>query len=233
MRILIIEDDRMIGEGLRRGLLDEGYAVNWLQDGAAALTALSDGQADYAAVLLDWGLGECSGLAVLKAARDSGNAVPVLIVTARDSIRDRIAGLDAGADDYLVKPFDFGELKARLRCVIRRAAGRAETGLVHGALALDPIGHRVSLNGADIALTAREFALLQAFLERPSIVLSRAQLEERLYSWDDSVESNVVEVLIHSVRKKLGASTIENVRGVGWRIGPAICGTQASPSPRG
>ena len=220
MRILIIEDDRMIGESLRRGLQDEGYAVNWVRDGNSALTALRDRQADYAAVLLDWGLPQRDGLDVLRAARDGGNRVPVLMVTARDAVDDRIAGLDAGADDYLVKPFDFAELKARIRSLVRRSAGRAQAELVHGRLSLNPATHRVRLDGVDINLSAREFSLLQGFLEHPGSVLSRARLEERLYSWDTPVESNVIEVLIHAVRKKLGAAAIENIRGVGWRIGP-------------
>ncbi len=219
MRILLIEDDRMIGESLQRGLRDEGYAVNWVRDGNSALTALRDQQADYAMALIDWGLPKRDGLAVLKAARSAGNRVPVLMVTARDAVEDRIIGLDAGADDYLVKPFDLAELKARIRSLLRRAAGRAESELVHGKLTLNPATHRVSLDGIDASLTAREFALLHALLERPGSVLSRAQLEERLYSWNDLIESNVIEVLIHGVRKKLGAGAIENVRGVGWRTG--------------
>lgn len=219
MRILLIEDDRMIGESLQRGLRDEGYAVNWVRDGNSALTALRDQQADYAMALIDWGLPKRDGLAVLKAARSAGNRVPVLMVTARDAVEDRIIGLDAGADDYLVKPFDLAELKARIRSLLRRAAGRAESELVHGKLTLNPATHRVSLDGVDASLTAREFALLHALLERPGSVLSRAQLEERLYSWNDLIESNVIEVLIHGVRKKLGAGAIENVRGVGWRTG--------------
>ena len=219
MRILLIKDDRMIGESLQRGLRDEGYAVNWVRDGNSALTALRDQQADYAMALIDWGLPKRDGLAVLKAARSAGNRVPVLMVTARDAVEDRIIGLDAGADDYLVKPFDLAELKARIRSLLRRAAGRAESELVHGKLTLNPATHRVSLDGIDASLTAREFALLHALLERPGSVLSRAQLEERLYSWNDLIESNVIEVLIHGVRKKLGAGAIENVRGVGWRTG--------------
>ena len=219
MRILLIEDDRMIGESLQRGLRDEGYAVNWVRDGNSALTALRDQQADYSMALIDWGLPKRDGLAVLKAARSAGNRVPVLMVTARDAVEDRIIGLDAGADDYLVKPFDLAELKARIRSLLRRAAGRAESELVHGKLTLNPATHRVSLDGIDASLTAREFALLHALLERPGSVLSRAQLEERLYSWNDLIESNVIEVLIHGVRKKLGAGAIENVRGVGWRTG--------------
>ncbi len=220
MRILIIEDDRMIGESLRRGLQDEGYAVNWVRDGNSAVTALRDKSAEYAAVLLDWGLPHGDGLGVLKAIRTRGNHVPVVMVTARDSVEDRITGLDAGADDYLVKPFELSELKARIRSVVRRAAGRAESGMAYGRLVLDPASHRVMQDGQEVNLTAREFALLRAMLEHPGSVLSRTQLEERLYSWNEPVESNVVEVLIHSVRKKLGAETIENVRGIGWRLVP-------------
>ena len=218
MRILLIEDDRMIGESLQRGLRDEGYAVNWVRDGNSALTALRDQQADYAMALIDWGLPKRDGLAVLKAARSAGNRVPVLMVTARDAVEDRIIGLDAGADDYLVKPFDLAELKARIRSLLRRAAGRAESELVHGKLTLNPATHRVSLDGVDASLTAREFALLHALLERPGAILSREQIENRIYGWGEEVSSNAVDVLIHGMRRKLGADTIRNVRGLGWRI---------------
>ena len=220
MRILVIEDDRMIGESLQRGLQDEGYAVNWVRDGTSAITALRDRSAEYSAVVLDWGLPKCDGLTVLKATREHGNRVPVLMVTARDAVDDRIAGLDAGADDYLVKPFDLAELKARIRSIVRRAAGRAASDIVYGDLQLNPASHRVQSQGGEVNLTAREFALLHALLEHPGSVLSRDQLEERLYAWNEPVDSNVIEVIIHGVRKKLGARTIENVRGIGWRLGP-------------
>ena len=219
MRILLIEDDRMIGASLVAGLRDDGYAVDWVQDGVSAVTALRDQQADYALALLDWRLPGQDGISVLKSLRSAGNAMPVLMITARDALDDRIMGLDGGADDYLVKPFELAELKARIRSLLRRRAGRAEPELVHGDLTLNPVTRTVRLRETTVTLSAREFALLHALLERPGAVLSRKQLEERIYAWDDAVESNAVEFIIHSVRKKLDASVIENVRGVGWRIG--------------
>ena len=222
MRILLIEDDRMIGASLERGLRDDGYAVDWVHDGASAAAALRDTQAEYALALLDWGLPGRDGLSVLKALRNSGNAMPVLMITARDGLDDRVTGLDGGADDYLVKPFEFAELKARIRSLLRRRERRAQSALSHGDLTLDPIAHVVKLRDASIPLSAREFALLHALLERPGAVLSRQQLEEHIYSWSDAVESNAVEFIIHGVRKKLGPSVIENVRGVGWRIGEKV-----------
>lgn len=221
MRILLIEDDRMIGTSLVAGLGDDGYAVDWVHDGLSAVAALSDHHADYALALLDWGLPGQDGLSVLKALRKSGNSMPVLMITAHETLQDRITGLDGGADDYLVKPFELAELKARIRSLLRRRSGRAEPELIHGDLSLNPVTHAARLRGTLITLSAREFALLHALLERPGAVLSRAQLEERLYAWSSTVESNAVEFIIHSVRKKLGAATIENVRGVGWRIGAA------------
>ena len=221
MRILLIEDDRMIATSLVEGLGDEGYAVDWVSDGGAAIAALGDKQADYALALLDWGLPGQDGIAVLAALRKSGSALPVLMITAHDSLRDRVTGLDGGADDYLVKPFEFEELKARMRSLLRRGSGRADPTLVHGALSLDPAKHSARLHDTSVTLSAREFALIHALMERPGAVLSRGQLEERLYAWNSAVESNAVEFIIHAVRKKLGAATIENVRGVGWRIGAA------------
>jgi two-component system response regulator QseB len=219
MRILLIEDDRMIGTSLLRGLRDDGYAVDWVHDGVAAASALRDEKASYALALLDWGLPGKDGLSVLKALRASGNALPVLMITARDALDDRVTGLDGGADDYLVKPFELAELKARIRSLLRRRAGRVESELIHGNLALNPITHSVRFHDALINLSAREFSLLRALLERPGAVLSRAQLEEHLYPWSEAVESNAVEFIIYTVRKKLGASVIENIRGVGWRSG--------------
>ena len=220
MRLLLVEDDRMIGESLVRGLRDESYAVDWVRDGAAALTALQDRQVEYSLAILDWNLPRRDGLSVLKALRADGSALPVLMITARDELKDRINGLDGGADDYLVKPFELGELKARLRSLLRRKSGRASNELVHGDLVLDPVTHSVRLGDLPQNLTPREFALLRVFLERPGAVLSRAQIEERLYSWDEHVQSNAVEFTIHSLRKKLGSAVIENVRGVGWRLAP-------------
>ena len=219
MRLLLVEDDPMIGESLVRGLRDDGYAVDWVRDGAAGLAALKDRQADFSIAILDWNLPRQDGLSVLQAVRASGNRVPILMMTARDGITDRVNGLDGGADDYLVKPFELAELKARLRSLLRRQDGRASSEIVHGELVLDPVTHSVRLRDAAVTVTAREFALLRALMERPGAVLSRTQLEERLYGWDESVQSNAIEFLIHSLRKKLGSAIIENVRGVGWRMG--------------
>lgn len=216
MRLLLVEDDPMIGEGIRDGLGQEGFAVDWVRDGAAAETAL--GAEPYAAVLLDLGLPRKGGLEVLRAARAQRNDVPILVITARDAVADRIRGLDAGADDYLVKPFDLDELAARVRALVRRAEGRAEPVLRHGAIVLNPATRAATLAGRPVALSAREFALLHALMARPGMVLSRAQLEERLYGWGEEVGSNAVEVHIHNLRRKLGAGTIRNVRGVGYTI---------------
>jgi two-component system response regulator QseB len=216
MRLLLVEDDGMIGEAVRLGLRKQGLAVDWVQDGLAARTALSTETFDL--VLLDLGLPKLDGLQVLKWLRGTGSKVPVLILTARDSVNDRIRGLDAGADDYIVKPFDFDELAARVRAVLRRQSGRAENVVEHLGVTLDPASHEVTRAGAPVNLSHREFALLEALLERPGQVLSRAQLEERLYGWGEEVESNAVEVHIHNLRKKLGAEYIQNVRGVGYRV---------------
>lgn len=218
MRILLVEDDVMIGDSLERGLRDEGYVVDWARDGTQASIALSNAQAGYVLVLLDWNLPRQDGLSVLKRMRAGGSTTPVLMLTARVEIGDRVAGLDGGADDYLVKPFELAELKARMRSLLRRKENRASTCFIHGSLSLDPATHSILQSGLPVVLTAREFSLLRAFMEQPSAVLSRAQLEEKLYGWDDSVESNAVEFIIHAVRKKLGAGLIENVRGVGWRL---------------
>jgi two-component system, OmpR family, response regulator QseB len=221
MRLLLVEDDPMIGESLVRGLRDDGYAVDWVRDGSAGLAALKDRQADFSIAILDWNLPRQDGLSVLQSVRAAGNRVPVLMITAREGLADRVTGLDGGADDYLVKPFEFAELKARLRSLLRRQDGRASSEIVHGALVVDPVTHTARLRDAAVAVTPREFALLRALMERPGAVLSRAQLEERLYGWDESVQSNAIEFLIHGLRKKLGSTIIENVRGVGWRMGDA------------
>ncbi len=221
MRLLLIEDDRMIGESLGRGLRDEGYAVDWVTDGPAALAALKDSKADYSLAVLDWNLPRQDGLSVLKSVRAGGSTLPILMITARDGLNDRVHGLDSGADDYLVKPFELAELKARLRNLLRRADGRPTAQMVHGNLTLDTVMHTVSRVGTCVEVTPREFALLRSLLERPGAVLSRTQLEERLYGWNESVQSNAVDFLIHGLRKKLGPDIIENVRGVGWRLGPA------------
>jgi two-component system response regulator QseB len=216
VRLLLVEDDPMIGESIRDGLAQEGFTVDWVRDGAAADAAL--GAEPYAAVLLDLGLPRKDGLDVLRAARARRNEVPILVITARDAVADRIRGLDAGADDYLVKPFDLDELAARVRALVRRADGRAEPVVRHGAIVLNPATREVSLRGRPVVLSGREFTLLHALLARPGVVLSRAQLEERLYGWGEEVGSNAVEVHIHNLRRKLGAGTIRNVRGVGYTI---------------
>jgi two-component system, OmpR family, response regulator QseB len=219
MRLLLVEDDRMIGQSLLKGLRDDGYAVDWVRDGAAGLAALGDAQADFAIVVLDWNLPRQSGLSVLQSIRAAGNPIPVLMITARDQLTDRVMGLDGGADDYLVKPFELAELKARLRSLLRRREGRASPQIAHGPLVLDPVSHTAHLRGSAVTVTPREFALLRALMQRPGAILSRAQLEEHLYGWDESVQSNAVEFLIHSLRRKLGSEVIDNVRGVGWKMG--------------
>lgn len=216
MRLLLVEDDRMLGASLQAGLRQQGWAVDWVRDGEAAEEALRGEPYDVA--LLDLGLPRKGGLEVLRGLRRRGVPVPVLIVTAQDAVPDRVAGLDAGADDYLVKPFDLDEVAARVRALHRRSGGRAEPRLEVGSLSMDPAAHEVSLGGAPVALSAREFALLQALLERPGRPLSRAQLEERLYGWGEEVESNAVEVHVHALRKKLGAGWIRTLRGVGYVV---------------
>lgn len=216
MRILLVEDDRMIAEGVRKALRAEGFAVDWVHDGDAALNAA--GGEPYDLVLLDLGLPKRDGIDVLQRMRARGLTMPVLIVTARDAVADRVKGLDAGADDYLVKPFDLDELGARMRALIRRQAGRSESVIRHGALTLDPATHQVTLEGAPVALSAREFALLEALLARPGAVLSKSQLEEKMYGWGEEIGSNTVEVYIHALRKKLGSELIRNVRGLGYMI---------------
>ena len=214
--MLLVEDDPMIGSSVQSGLKQDGYSVDWVRDGIAAELAMANGV--YELLLLDLGLPHKSGLDLLESLRKSGASLPVLVITARDSVADRVKGLDAGADDYLVKPFDLTELSARIRALLRRQGGRSSPVLEHGQLLLNPATHEVMLGGAPVNLSVREFALLHAFLEQPGVPLSRAQLEERLYGWDEEIESNVVEVYIHSLRRKLGAEWIRNVRGVGYLI---------------
>ena len=216
MRVLLAEDDAMIGAAVRDRLRGQGFAVDWVRDGRAADAALAGDVYDL--LLLDLGLPGREGLAVLKALRGRGSTLPVVILTARDAVDDRVAGLDAGADDYVVKPFDLKELEARLRAVLRRRAGSASSVIEHGRLSLDLASHELRRDGVPVPVSPREFALLHALLERPGRILSRAQLEERLYGWGEEVGSNVVEVHIHSLRRKLGADLIRNVRGVGYRI---------------
>jgi two-component system response regulator QseB len=226
MRLLLVEDDAMIGESVRKGLRPEGYIVDWVQDGAAAETALLS--EPYAMVLLDLGLPRKDGFAVLEGLRRRRNRVPVLVLTARDSVSDRVKGLDRGADDYLVKPFSLDELAARIRAVARRQAGRAEPVISHGEFTLDPSSRKVTWRRREVPLSAREFSLLEALLDRPGVALSRAQLEERLYGWGEEVASNAVEVHVHNLRKKLGEGAIRTVRGVGYALAdgseePAPC----------
>ncbi len=216
MRVLVVEDDAMIGEAVCHALKDASYAVDWVRDGSAALTAVST--QSYGIVLLDLGLPKKDGVEVLRHMRGRDNPVPVLVITARDGLEDRIKGLDAGADDYVLKPFEMSELLARMRAVVRRKSGTTGPVLTNGRLTLDPVSHEVSQSGASVRLSAREFSLLQALLIRPGAILSRSDLEDRLYGWGDEVESNAVEFLIHDLRKKLGSAAIKNVRGVGWMV---------------
>jgi len=216
MRLLLIEDDPLIGESIRKGLRKDGATVDWVRDGDEADTALKTGT--WSLVLLDLGLPEKSGLDVLRDLRRRGDTVPVLILTARDAVADRVRGLDTGADDYLVKPFDLDELTARIRALLRRRAGRAQPLIVHRGLTLNPVTHEAAYEGKELSLSAREFGLLLTLLETPGAVLSRAKLEERLYGWGEEVESNAVEVHIHNLRRKLGRDFIRTVRGVGYMI---------------
>ncbi|MBV9346308.1 MAG: response regulator [Gammaproteobacteria bacterium] len=219
MRLLLVEDDPMIGEAIRSGLRREGFAIDWVREARAAERALAAETFDL--LLLDLGLPGQDGLSFLTAQRARGLALPVLILTARDAISDRVQGLDAGADDYLIKPFDIEELAARIRALLRRRAGRSAPRIEHLNVSLDPAAHRVVRDGAEVSLAPREFRLLQLLLERPGTILSRAQLEERLYGWGEEVESNAIEVHIHGLRKKLGADFILTVRGVGYRVRPS------------
>ncbi len=216
MRLLLVEDDELLGDGLRTGLKQAGYTVEWLKDGITADQALQQEQFDL--VVLDLGLPRQSGLEVLRNLRKSGNPVPVLILTARDSIEDRVQGLDCGGDDYLVKPFDLDELCARLRALQRRQSGRVEPLIQHGELTVDPAAHKVILAGNEINLSTSEFALLEYLLDNKGRVIPRGRLEEMLYGWEGDVESNALEVFIHHLRKKLGRDLIRTVRGVGYVI---------------
>jgi len=216
MRLLLVEDDPMIGDSLRKALRQDGFTVDWVRDGRSAESALDNDVHDL--LLLDLGLPGKDGIDVLRSLRAKRKTLPVLILTARDAVPDRVAGLNAGADDYLVKPFDLEELVARIHALLRRQSGRADAVIRHGELELFPASHEARLNGQSLALSAREFSLLQALLDRPGTVLSVPQIEEKLYGWDDEVGSNTVEVYIHSLRKKLGTGFIKNVRGVGYMI---------------
>lgn len=219
MRILLVEDDLSLGDGLNIGLRQAGFAVDWLRDGHSADVALQSETFDL--VVLDLGLPRLSGMDVLSKARQRGNSTPILILTARDAIGEKVAGLDAGADDYLIKPIDLDELAARIRALTRRTAGRAATLLVHGEIALDPAAHTVTLAGKPVELSGREFALLHLLLDSAGRVLSRSQIEQSLYGWRDEPDSNALEVHIHHLRKKLGSTLIRTLRGVGYTIAKA------------
>ena len=217
MRILLVEDDSLLGDGIRAGLKLADYAVDWVRDGEAARLALLDHA--YDACVLDLGLPRRDGLSVLKDLRGSGNALPVLILTARDTSADKIAGLDAGADDYLTKPFDLPEMQARLRALIRRASGSATPTLSHGGVVLEPASKRVTLDGQPVTLSAREYSLLHDLLSNKNHIRTRAQLEESLYAWGEEAGSNTVEVYVHHLRRKFGADFIRTIRGLGYQLG--------------
>ena len=216
MRLLLVEDDTMIGESVLDLLRAEHYAVDWVKDGEMADTALRS--QTYDLVLLDLGLPRRDGLTVLRAMRARKERIPVLIATARDSVQQRIEGLDAGADDYVLKPYDLDELLARIRALVRRAAGRAEPVYEHKGVTINPASREVTVGDQPVVLSAREWAVLEPLIARPGLVLSRAQIEEKLYGWKDEISSNAVEVYIHGLRKKLGAEVIQNVRGVGYMV---------------
>jgi two-component system, OmpR family, response regulator len=216
LRILLVEDDAMLGGAVATALKDAAYAVDWVRDGESAVEAGTS--LDYALALLDLGLPKRNGLSVLKHFRVLRRPLPVIIVTARDAVEDRIAGLDLGADDYLVKPFEVQELLARMRAVLRRQGSGASAILTNGAVSLDPATRVATVRGVPVRLTAREFALLRAFLMRPGVIMSRSEIEDRMYGWNKEVESNSVEFHINSLRKKLGPDVICNIRGMGWMV---------------
>lgn len=216
MRLLVVEDDPMIGESMQRGLKKSGLAVDWVRNGRLAELALGNGVYDL--MILDLGLPQKGGLELLSQLRQQGNDLPVLIVTARDAVDDKVAGLNCGADDYLVKPFDFNELNARVNAIMRRRTGRGNPLMIYGALTLDPVAHQVTYRGEPVGLSAKEFSLLRALMAVPGAVLSRAELEEALYGWEEEVGSNAVEVHIHNLRNKLGSHAVLNIRGAGYRV---------------
>ena len=216
MRVLLVEDDGMIAQGLQTALRQAGFAVDWMRDGGSAAAALKTSAFDV--MLLDLGLPHRDGIDVLRELRKRGDKTPVIILTARDEIQHRIAGLDAGADDYVVKPFDLDEVMARMRSVLRRATGRGDSTIQHGDLRLDLAARTIERNGTPVILSAHEYAVLEALLQRPGAVLSRSQLEDRLYGWDEQIGSNAVEVYIHGLRRKLGSDVIRTLRGVGYFV---------------
>ncbi|MDW3683834.1 response regulator transcription factor [Cupriavidus sp. CV2] len=216
MRLLLVEDDPMLGSSIRKGFYRYGFIVDWVQDGLAAEVALAT--ESYSMILLDLGLPKKSGLDVLKKFRSAKNNAPVIILSARDAVANRIEGLDAGADDYLDKPFDLDELAARIRALLRRSSGRTSSVLQHGAITFDPARTAVYYHGKSIVLGARELALLSALMENPGAILSRNQLMHRIYGWSDDIESNTIEVHIHTLRKKLSPGVIQNIRGIGYKL---------------
>ncbi|MEH2565950.1 response regulator transcription factor [Bradyrhizobium sp. AZCC 2289] len=218
MRILLIEDDAMIGRSLTRGLENHGMSVDWVRSGADGRMALKSEAEEHALVLLDLGLPDMSGLEVLRHARATRKVLPILVITARDGLDDRIAGLDLGADDYIIKPFQLGELLARMRAVMRRFHGQAQSLVVSGDISLDLATHEAEYKDMKRILSAREFALLRVLMQRPGTIVSRAQIEQQIYGWGEEVESNAVDVLIHSIRKRFDKDIIRNVRGAGWMI---------------
>lgn len=220
MRVLLVEDDSLLGKAVRTGLEQQGHVIDWVQDGASAELALFT--SDHAAVVLDIALPKQDGISLLKKIRAKGNSVPVIIITARDEISERVTGLDSGADDFIVKPFDLQELGARLRAVVRRASGRAASDIVHGLLKVDPAARTVALDDKPVTLTAREFAILMHLLEHRGKVLSKQQLQEALYSWREEIESNTVEVHVHHLRRKLGRDLIKTMHGMGYMIDERI-----------
>lgn len=219
MRLLLVEDDKQLGDGIRAGLALEGYTVDWVRNGSTAEDALRSGQFDL--VVLDLGLPHRSGIDILKEMRVRGDTTPVLVLTARDTVADRIKGLDSGSDDYMTKPFDLDELSARIRALLRRSAGQTSSLITHGAITIDLAAHAVTLDGRPVEISPREFAILRILMSNTGRVLSRSRLEETLYGWETDVESNAVEVHIHRLRKKLGSNLIRTVRGVGYLIGKA------------
>jgi two-component system OmpR family response regulator len=216
MRVLLVEDDAMLGAAVVQALHDASYAVDWVQDGTTASAALE--RHEFELILLDLGLPNLDGLDVLRRLRSRGDSTPVLVMTARDAVDQRIEGLDVGADDYLGKPFAVGELLARLRALMRRRAGAATSVLSNGIVSLELVTKLATVDGAEHVLSSREFALLQALMLRPGAVLSRAQLEQTIYGWGEEVESNAVDFIIHGLRRKLGADRVRNVRGLGWMV---------------
>jgi two-component system response regulator QseB len=218
MRVLVVEDDPMIGRAVMNGMKEAGYAVDWVRDGDEAQHALECGAYDL--TLLDLGLPRRDGLDVLRWLRRCHNELPVLVITARDSVVDRVKGLDSGADDYLVKPFDLDELLARVRVIVRRRVGRGSPEITYGPLTVDPVRRAVKFRGQPVELSAREFAVLESLMQEPGAVVSRERLEDAVYGWGQEIESNCVEVYLHHLRRKLTPELIRNVRGVGYRIAP-------------